>query len=495
MKKLFFIIVCLACSSNLFAENIPVISETVNYNFLGENNFSAFKHSARNKSNKKFTSEIIKANVPFAHVGVSWSANIYERTEIFIDIRTSKNSVSWTEWKQVTIETYPDETQKHRFFGGLISSGSNDRIHQYIQYSVTLIPNHDMIYPSLNDISLTYIDPGVTPPDLRKKISDARKTTRSYSKPNVVSRAGWGADESILSWSPQYQPVTHMIIHHTAGSNTAVNNDWASVVRSIYVYHAKTKGWGDIGYNFLVDPDGVLYEGRYGGDDVTAGHAYPYNHGTLGFSFMGTYTDVSPSNQMLASSKRLLAWKCDQKNTDPSGSSPVLYDNTIRPNIMGHRNVSATACPGNILYNLLPQIRNDVVSLIRGSYVLLNVYDFWRCAYPICADPDANNWNQNFDAQYKIENIGSESVYIDKLALAVHYSDNSFWFDLKEKNSGISKFYYNITLDPGDIFHFGQAFGYFTKPGNYKIVAKAYFNDQWNELATQDITITDCGLR
>ena len=123
----------------------------------------------------------------------------------------------------------------------------------------------------------------------------------------------------------------------------------------------------------------------------------------------------------------------------------------------------------------------------------LTVYEFWKKSDPICADPNGSHQNQNFDAQYKIKNTGSQAVTITRLALAVHYSDNSFWFDLKLRNTSTPRFYDNLRLNPGDSHHFDRAFGYFTGAGSYKVVAKALVNGQWNELMALDFNVIDCG--
>jgi len=187
----------------------------------------------------------------------------------------------------------------------------------------------------------------------------------AVAKPPVVSRTGWGCPDgqSSPSWPPEYHAVTHIIIHHTATPNT--DTDWPARVRQIWYYHTNTKGWGDIGYNYLIDPNGVIYEGRAGGDDVIAGHAYGHNVGTMGVAFLGTFSTVEPTSAALASAESLLAWKCDQRNMDPLGSG-TDYAGTYYDYIAGHRDVSATECPGDRLYNLLPTIRQNVSNLMSG---------------------------------------------------------------------------------------------------------------------------------
>ncbi|KPA09891.1 membrane or secreted protein containing Peptidase M23 domain protein [Candidatus Magnetomorum sp. HK-1] len=135
----------------------------------------------------------------------------------------------------------------------------------------------------------------------------------------------------------------------------------------------------------------------------------------------------------------------------------------------------------------------DKVSYSEG--IILSVYDFWKKndPNPICADPSSDYWNPNFDAQYKIKNDSSSSVLINRLALSIHYSDNSFWFDLRSSNSSSPRYYDNIRLSAGQSFHFDFSTCYFRNAGSYKLVAKAKINGQWYELDNRDVQVIDCG--
>ena len=84
-----------------------------------------------------------------------------------------------------------------------------------------------------------------------------------------------------------------MVVHHSAGANEA--RDWAAVMRSIWVLHVAGNGWNDIGYNFLIDPNGVIYEGRAGGDGVIGAHFSGVNTGTMGVSMVGTFSSQAPT--------------------------------------------------------------------------------------------------------------------------------------------------------------------------------------------------------
>ncbi|NTU69699.1 hypothetical protein HGB13_02655 [bacterium] len=186
------------------------------------------------------------------------------------------------------------------------------------------------------------------------------------------TRAEWGCPEANYStdWAPQYDYADHVVIHHTAAEGNPA--DYAGSVRAIWSYHTYTKGWGDIGYNYLIDPNGNVYEGRYGGDDVIGAHASTYNRGSIGISIIGDYSNRDISVQARDSLLTLIADKLGSKGIEPNSSAyfasrwsstgtPAPDDwgryGVAGPRVDGHRLFDQTACPGNIFYNTLGNIR------------------------------------------------------------------------------------------------------------------------------------------
>jgi uncharacterized repeat protein (TIGR01451 family) len=218
-------------------------------------------------------------------------------------------------------------------------------------------------------------------------------------QPTVISRQGWGADESLRfdstgkeTWPPTFWPIQKLIVHHTATAND--DPDPAATIRSIYYYHAVTQGWGDIGYNFLIDESGNVYEGRHsrtyapgesptgedlGGNGVTGAHAQGFNSGTVGIALLGTLTNRDATPQAHDALERLLAWKAERHGIDPLGSSlytnPVTGAQSTFPNISGHRDVAATECPGGSFYATLPATRSAVAARIASADLAVTVSD------------------------------------------------------------------------------------------------------------------------
>ena len=146
--------------------------------------------------------------------------------------------------------------------------------------------------------------------------------------------------------APDYLPVKKIIVHHTVTSNS--DPDPAATVRSIYYYHAVSLGWGDIGYNFLIDPQGRIYEGRYGGNGVIGGHALTWNYGSVGIAALGDYSDSDITNAMYNSFVDLMTWKAIVNHINPMGND--YMNGAYAPNFLGHRDIGQTACPGDRLY-------------------------------------------------------------------------------------------------------------------------------------------------
>ena len=194
------------------------------------------------------------------------------------------------------------------------------------------------------------------------------------AEPAIVSRAKWGADEAYRSAPPSYGVVRCAFVHHTVNANTYTRAQAPALVRGIYYYHTKVNGWNDIGYNFLIDRFGTIYEGRYGGvtKAVQGAQVLGFNSMSTGVSLIGTFESVAPSRAALTSLEALLAWKLDLSHLNPLGTARVRCSTAEMykagqwvdvPVIVGHRQVNYTACPGNVLFGLLPAIRTAVAGI------------------------------------------------------------------------------------------------------------------------------------
>jgi hypothetical protein len=198
------------------------------------------------------------------------------------------------------------------------------------------------------------------------------RTTYATSAPLIVPRLSWGADETIRRSAPRYAPaVRFAVVHHTAGTNTYTREQSAAIVRGIMTYHVKSNGWNDIGYNFLVDKYGQVFEGRYGGVErnVIGAHAEGFNTGSFGVAVLGNYgaTTVTPAARDAL--VKLLAWRLDAAHVDPSSNLTFVSGGNGRFGagspvflraVSGHRDTGFTSCPGDRLYAELGAIGGAV---------------------------------------------------------------------------------------------------------------------------------------
>jgi hypothetical protein len=207
------------------------------------------------------------------------------------------------------------------------------------------------------------------------------RSISTAGSPLVLSRLAWGANERMRRGRPKYaNALRFAVVHHTAGSNTYSRAQSAAIVRGIQRYHVRSNGWDDVGYNFLVDKYGQIFEGRFGGIDrnVVGAHAQGFNEGSVGVALLGNYDAgaVTPAaRQALA---RLLAWRLDVAHVDPlsllnwtSGGNPRFATGipvTLRA-VGGHRDTGFTSCPGTRLYAEL-----NSLALMVDSFGLPKLY-------------------------------------------------------------------------------------------------------------------------
>lgn len=230
---------------------------------------------------------------------------------------------------------------------------------------------------TLNAVQAVFVD-GVDQPG--QLIQPVAYESSIAGAPSVISRSAWGADESMRSEPSSYSTFKGTCIHHTAGSNNYTESQGPAIVRGIYAYHAQTLGWGDVGYNALVDKYGNIYEGRYGGLDknIMGAHAGGFNNGTFGISVMGNYDQMAMPSAAVAAVGEMVGWRMKVGGVDPmstaaltsSGYSKARYASgqTVNlPAIFGHRDTGYTSCPGNYGYQQMDDIRAAAKAKYDGA--------------------------------------------------------------------------------------------------------------------------------
>jgi hypothetical protein len=231
--------------------------------------------------------------------------------------------------------------------------------------------------PAPSAPALPTAGPGSSPP-VTSAPGAAGAVGSAAGRPVIYTRAQWGADPRLMGWTPDYAPTIRAgFLHHTVNSNSYRPGDVPAVLRAIYAYHSRTRGWGDIGYNFVVDRFGRIWEGRYGGVDSTVigGHTGGFNDQTFGVSMLGTYSTAAVPAAVVDALARLFAWKLAAHYRSPAGLTRLTSTGggtsryppgavVTKPVISGHRDVGRTECPGDRGYAVLPALRAKVAAVM-----------------------------------------------------------------------------------------------------------------------------------
>ncbi|MGH3431125.1 MAG: peptidoglycan recognition protein family protein, partial [Mycobacteriales bacterium] len=228
------------------------------------------------------------------------------------------------------------------------------------------------------EVRASLIDPGRRAEDTAQRQPEItlKGGSNDKAKLSIRTRSAWGADEKQMTWKPQYAPkVQAVVIHHTATTTDYSAAQVPAILRSIYRYQAIDRGWGDIGYNIIVDKYGRAWEGRAGGVDkpVIGAHAEGFNSGTAGITLIGNYVTSKPTPQALDTLARAIAYKLGPPKVDPMGTISLTGGPGPRyakgatvtiPAVIGHEAVGRTACPGKNLDAALPDLRKRAKALL-----------------------------------------------------------------------------------------------------------------------------------
>jgi hypothetical protein len=200
-------------------------------------------------------------------------------------------------------------------------------------------------------------------------------------QPPIIARQVWAQGKAPPAVNPGYGTVKLAFVHHTDNPNGYSADQVPSILYSIYQFHRYTRGWDDIGYNFVIDLFGRIWEARKGGIDqaVVGAQAGGYNKVSTGVAILGTFDSVLPTASALNALQRLLAWKLSLHGVPTSGRVTVEVNpadafytpfkpgaHVSLPRVAGHRDGDSTGCPGDALYGHLPAVRSQVQALAKS---------------------------------------------------------------------------------------------------------------------------------
>jgi hypothetical protein len=296
-----------------------------------------------------------KSPFPFTAFGYRITGRLIAPRQTVVRARFSADALQWTPWHLMQLDRDMTDEASDTYYFGLACI---DKPSLYYQFEIENALPSDEPHPTATAF---LIDPGQT-------------TTIAKHKKKIVRRTSWDCPDGQHAplWEPEYAKVTHLVVHHSDTSN--VSTDWPAVVRSIWLYHAETRGWGDIGYNYLCDPNGVIYQGRAGGNGSIGAHFSCQSSGTVGIALLGTFSSTYPTPIQRRALVRILTQCARRNGIDPLATAMHPATGLKLNTICGHRDAntsettcSTTICPGHDLYESIPQIRTTVKSRLEKT--------------------------------------------------------------------------------------------------------------------------------
>jgi len=334
--------------------------------------------------------DIVTSETPaddFKLIGITWQGRA---TGVGVRIRLREDG-RWTDWQEVEpADTYPDDgsADAKRAAGRqatepLMTTGAD-------AYQVAVdSPDGQKV----TNVEAVLVDPGTSDADATVGQFPAGSAIAAPPTPGMYSRASWGADENLrLTACPEGPSYSSTIkvgfVHHTVDANDYTADQVPGILRSIYAYHVQGRGWCDIGYNFLIDKFGRVFEGRYGGthNAVIGAHTGGFNTNSFGVSVIGTYTSAGLPAAARGALESVLAWKLGMYSQHPGANATLTSGGSANSRypagqvvsfraVSGHRDAAFTECPGDQIYGQIPGIQSRVATqvvsdaIVRGAYV------------------------------------------------------------------------------------------------------------------------------
>ncbi|MFH1085355.1 MAG: SpoIID/LytB domain-containing protein, partial [Chloroflexota bacterium] len=302
-----------------------------------------------------YTSPTLVASAPFIALGALWHGSLPSGAKLDLEVRTGTEGAALGAWR--ACRWSEDGPRRH-------GQGSTDLVFgegSAWQYRLTLRANANGAAPVVEGLQWTALDARAGPSAAQLAAEAARSSAAARSAPAgpaVIARALWGADEAAMSWPPVQRQPQAIILHHTGAPANGV--DGAAMVRALYYYDAVVRERGDLGYNYLLDAEGHVFEGRTGGPGAVGAHAGRYDWGSIGVALLGDYERDAVPPALAQSLTEFLAAQCAAHLIDPTAQRPFL-DRAL-PTVMGHREATAATCPGSKLQALVPELRRAILA-------------------------------------------------------------------------------------------------------------------------------------
>lgn len=331
--------------------------------------------------------EPARATAPFSMVALTWPAGA-QIPQVSVRTRSGGAWGPWTHLHEDLDGPDPDSSEA----AGRPGEGPNEATvplwtgrSEAVQLRVDPRPPAIVPLAVPAGLRLVLIDPGTDPNPAPAPVEFTDTAAAADTgPPRIRTRADWRADERLREVPKYTGRIRAAFVHHTSETNFYRPGDVPAIVRGIYAFHTKGRGWADIGYNFLVDKWGRVWEGRAGGigRQVRGAHTGGFNVETVGIAVLGNFNNQKPKPATMEALARLINWKLDRADgyfepnsrgwfTSLGGGTSRYKKGKEAPfrRISGHRDAGRTSCPGEFLYDALPKLRKRVAQLQKRGTV------------------------------------------------------------------------------------------------------------------------------
>lgn len=301
---------------------------------------------------------------PFKLVGVEWASPARAR----IELRARPRGGVWSPWATAsTLGHGPDRPNARALIGDPVWTGPADHVELRSSQPLAGLRLHFV------DVSL----PGAASTAAAAPLAQPRLDA-GPGQPPIIARTAWAGGNAPPSVVPGYGTVRLAFVHHTDSPNSYSSGEVPAMILAMYQFHRFVRGWDDIGYNFVIDLYGRIWEARLGGIDqaVVGAQAGGYNLVSTGVAVIGTFNSLIPSAPAISALEQLLAWKLSLHGVPALGRVTVQVNpadafytpfapgaRVSLPRIAGHRDGDSTDCPGNAFYPQLPALRPRINTL------------------------------------------------------------------------------------------------------------------------------------
>jgi uncharacterized lipoprotein YddW (UPF0748 family) len=332
---------------------------------------------------------------PFLTLAIETLVQQGDGENVNVSIRTSNDGSTFGEWMSARADLHAEQGEQEgthpqgRVMSKLLYLPKTTKA---VQYRLELAPTPDSRSPRVGSCKLHFFSPGETPAEQLEQLqrgvvndvvsplttpltalTSPRKRAdgklQDLPRPSFVSRVGWGCPGGETTSGLSTTTVTHCIIHHSESPGNDVT-DFPAAVRSIWNYHVNSNGWADIGYNWLIDKNGVIYKGRswVGTNENSIGaHYCGKNSNTMGVCMIGAFGSITPTTAAQNSLVDIIAYRCSTAGIDPTVQAFHAGSSTTQYTVTGHRSINCTTCPGDALWALIPSLRPRIASALSGA--------------------------------------------------------------------------------------------------------------------------------